>query len=182
MKYRWGTGARKLFPASLIWNSIPVGGLASESRSCRPRVSEFSRRLHIWGRLVRSQWPCPTRAVDWCEKLAIAKTFQVEPQKLKRYNIMDEVRQRFIGWASMHISVALSLKKAFKVLKAHNLFLQQTKNRPKGGGLCRIILESVKVFSLFQTLAGGERKLTGLGISQNSSPNINHHLLRKNRN
>ena len=95
---------------------------------------------------------------------------------------MDEVRQRFIGWASMHISVALSLKKAFKVLKTHNLFLQQTKNRPKGGGLCRIIQESVKVFSLFQTLAGGERKLTGLGISQNSSPNINHHLLRKNRN
>ena len=38
---------------------------------------------------------------------------------------MDEVRQRFIGWASMHISFALSLKKAFKVLKTHNLFLQQ---------------------------------------------------------
>ena len=44
---------------------------------------------------------------------------------------MDEVRQRFIGWASMHISFALSLKKAFKVSKTHNLFLQQTKNRPK---------------------------------------------------
>ena len=93
---------------------------------------------------------------------------------------MDEVRQRFIGWASMHVSFALSLKKAFKVLKTHNLFLQQ--KQAKGGGLCRIILESVKVFSLFQTLAGGERKLIGLGISRNSSPNINHHLLRKNRN
>ena len=30
---------------------------------------------------------------------------------------MDEARQRFIGWVSMHKSFTLSLKKAFKVLK-----------------------------------------------------------------
>ena len=45
----------------------------------------------------------------------LPKTFQVEPQKLKRYNLMDEASQGFIGGASVH--KRLVLQKAVKFLQ-----------------------------------------------------------------
>ena len=71
---------------------------------------------------------------------------------------MDEARQRFIGWGSMHKSFALSLKKAFKVLKHTISSLQQQQKAGQNEENCVNSSWNALRYSIYFQLWLGVRK------------------------